>query len=321
MILTITLNPLLERRFVYQKVDLGSSNRGGGSALSAGGKGINVSRQLNNLDVQNHAFTFAGGNNGKILRDNLSKENINFSFVKTTSETRDAAIIYEKSSNSISTFFSSDPIINKNEVEEFKQRLEKMIQNCQIVVFSGSSSCDETNSIVPFGIDLANKFDKISICDVYGKQLKNCIKSKPAILHNNVTELENSLGISLKSESEILNFLDTLYRKGIKQAFITDGKKPGYALTFGFKYKIENPEINPIDETGSGDSFVAGIAYCLHHNLTFDETLKTSASLGIANAQSYETSNVKFDEMKKYFNAVKISSIGKKMKTLDVTPI
>jgi tagatose 6-phosphate kinase len=320
MILIITLNPLLERRFIYEGISLGSANRGGISVLSSGGKGINVSRQLNNLEVQNHSFTFLGGNNGKILRDIFKKENINFSFVKIISETRDAAIIIGELPSSISTFFAADTIINKNEAEEFKQKLEKMIQNCQIVIFSGSSPCMETNTIVPYGIELANKFDKISICDVYGKQLKNCIKSKPTILHNNINELESSLNISLKSETETLNFLDSLYGNGIKQAFITNSKEPGYALTFGFKYKIENPKINAIDETGSGDSFVAGIAYCLYHNLTFDETLRTAASLGVVNAQSYETSNVKREDMKKYFSSVKISAIGKKIKTIDDTP-
>jgi fructose-1-phosphate kinase PfkB-like protein len=46
MILIITLNPLLERRFSYQQAVLGSVNRNAVTKISAGGKGINVSRQL-----------------------------------------------------------------------------------------------------------------------------------------------------------------------------------------------------------------------------------------------------------------------------------
>lgn len=288
--------------------------------LTAGGKGINVSRQLYNLKVHNHAFSFLGGNNGKILNEIIHKENVNFNFVKTNSETRDAAIIINKSMNSISTFFASDSSISKEEVEEFKQKLEKMIQNCQIVIFSGSSPCEEADSIVPYGIELANKYDKISICDVYGNQLKNSLMAKPTVLHNNINELGSSLGVSLKSEKEIFDFMDKCYEQDIKQIYLTNGKEPSYALTFGFKYKIQSPKINAMDETGSGDSFIAGIGYGLHHNLTFEETLKIAVSLGAGNAESYETSNVKLNDMKKYFDSVEIIPIGKKMKTLDVTP-
>ncbi len=320
MILTVTLNPLLERRFIYDKVSYGSENRSGASILGAGGKGINVSRQLNNLKVQNNALIFLGGNNGRLLKDVLYEDKISFTHVRTESETRECAIIFEQEENSLSTFFGPNANITKSEVDEFKHKLDKTIQNCQIAVFSGSSPCEETNSIIPFGIELANKYDKISICDTYGKHLSSCIDSEPTILHNNFSELEKSLDISLSSEKKVLNFIDDLYKKGIKQIYLTNGKKPSYALTFGFKYKIESPDINLVDATGSGDSFVAGIAYGLHNSLVFEETVKIAAALGAANAGTLETSNIKLSDIKEYRNKIRIFPIGKKMKTLDVTP-
>ncbi len=320
MILTVTLNPLLERRFIYKKVLFGSENRSGTRILGAGGKGINVSRQLNQLNVQNNALIFLGGNNGKVLKDVLYEDKISFTHIRTESETRECAIIFEKEEKSLSTFFGPNAKITKSEVNEFKHKLDKTIQNCQIVVFSGSSPCEETNSIIPIGIELANKYDKISICDTYGKHLNICIDSKPTILHNNINELEKSLGISLSSEKKVLSFLDVLYKKDIKQIYLTNGKNPGYALTFGFKYKIENPDVNLIDATGSGDSFVAGIAYGLHNSLVFEETVKIAASLGAANAGTFETSNVKLSDISEYLDKISIFPIGKKMKTLDVTP-
>jgi fructose-1-phosphate kinase PfkB-like protein len=39
MILIITLNPLLERRFTYHNVKVGSVNRNSKTAFAAGGKG------------------------------------------------------------------------------------------------------------------------------------------------------------------------------------------------------------------------------------------------------------------------------------------
>ena len=68
MILTVTLNPLLEHRLTYKVLHIGHENRSAKEKYKAGGKGINVSRQLNILSVDNLAFTFLGGSNGKLLK-------------------------------------------------------------------------------------------------------------------------------------------------------------------------------------------------------------------------------------------------------------
>jgi len=320
MILTVTLNPLLERRLTYDKVKFSEENRNGISELKAGGKGINASRQLNNLNIDNLAYTFSGGINGKIFKEILSKENIKFTFVRTSAEIREASIIIEKYSESLSTFYQENSLVSKNEADEFKNKLEKMIENCEIVIFSGSSPCKETDSIFPFGIRTANKYDKISICDTYGNHLKDCIEAGPTILHNNVAETENSLQSDLNSEKSKIDYLNYLYSKNIKQAYLTEGSSSFYCSNFDYHFKVSLPQIPVVDPTGSGDSFVAGIAYGIHKNLTFHNSLAIASSLGIENALRYDAANVRSNEIDKWKDQVKIESSGKKMKTLDVTP-
>ena len=76
MILTVTINPLLEQRFTFTKVSPVIQNRSGKLQLVAGGKGINVNRQLNILNVHNIALTFAGGTYGKLFRESIKDEGI-----------------------------------------------------------------------------------------------------------------------------------------------------------------------------------------------------------------------------------------------------
>jgi len=320
MILTVTLNPLLERRYKFSQIIYNQENRGGITELKAGGKGINVSRQLNFLNSENVALAFLGGTNGKLLKEILIKENIKITSVRTESSTRDASVIIEESSGSISTFFGKNSIINFKEVEEFKLKMERMIENCEIVVFSGSSPCEETNSIFPFGIETANKFDKISVLDTYGSHLRQCLEASPTIIHNNNSELESSLKISLASESEKIEFLNSLYQSGVKQSFLTGGDKPIYASNFDFRYKVFPPEINVIDSTGSGDAFVAGIVHGLEKDFTFEESLLASVSLGALNAADYNVCSVKPSEIESVKERVVIQPIGKKMKIINDSP-
>lgn len=320
MVLTVTLNPLLERRLFFSTVELGNDYRCNEEKFAAGGKGINVSRQLNLLGVSNTALTFLGGNNGKILRSILTDEKINFVAQSVKAETRTADLIIEKNNSRLTTFFGRNSDITKAEAGEFKSKLEKMIQNCSAVVFSGSSPSETTDDIFAFGIELANKLDKVTVLDTYGKHLQKCIDAQPMVIHNNISEIEKSLGLSLRSEKEKIEFIHYLYSKNVKLIYLTDGANPVYAAKFDFIYKVLSPKINVADATGSGDAFVAGIVYGLEEAEVFDQFSKRAAALGALNASKLETCSVTQDELNQSINDVTIETIGKKMKIIDDSP-
>ena len=303
MILTVTLNPLLEKRI-----------HNGKEIYKAGGKGINVSRQLNFLKIKNLAYAFLGGKNGKLIKQILSEENIDFKHIPIKTETRSALLTIDN--NKITTVFNPNNEIDETEVEEFKSKLEKMIYNSSIVIFSGSIPSKQCEDIIPFGIELAHQHDKISIIDTYGTHLQKCIDMSPTVIHNNINEIESSLNIKLEIEKDKLDYLDYLYSKGIKLSFITDGANPTYASKFGFHYKIENPVIEEVDPTGSGDAFMAGIIYGLEKSLVFDDFVKYAAALGAVNATKLSACEVTEDEMNRFSTNVKLFTLGKKMKII-----
>jgi len=320
MILTVTINPLLERRYYYQSLDLSSVNRNGKLIIKAGGKGINVNRQLNKMGIKNIAMLFTAGGNGKLLRESLRKEQINFSEIITKSETRDSAIIIDQSAEKVYSFFGTDSIVSSNEVWEFISKLEKAIAACEIVVFSGSSPCKEADTIFAVGINIANKLDKISVCDSYGRHLQDCFDSSPTIIHNNIDEIRTSLGLSLKKENDQLKFLNMLYEKGIKQAYITDSGNPFYASNFDFHYKVSPPKIKVVDSTGSGDAFVSGIVYGWHNKFTFEQQLRFATAAGTLNAKSFEVCDVEITETNSLAEKIQIEAVGKRLKEIDDSP-
>ena len=320
MILTITVNPLLERRYYYDEINLHKVNRDGKLIIKAGGKGINANRQLNKLGIANSAMLFTGGTNGKLFRDALRNEKINFTDVTIKSETRDAAIIIDETSKKIYSFFGKNSTVSSSEVESFISKMEKAILTCEVVVFSGSSTNKEAEKIFIEGISIANKLDKISVCDTYGTHLEECLNASPTIVHNNVEEIRSSLNMNLEKESDYEELLKNLYDKGIKQVFITNEDKTFYASNFDFLYKITPPEISAVDSTGSGDAFVAGIIYGWHNKLNFEELVRLATGLGVCNAASLEVCDVKIEDAQLISDKVLIKPIGKKIKQIDDSP-
>lgn len=320
MILIITLNPLLEKRYHFKTVSYGTSNRNGKLQLQAGGKGINVSRQLKSLGIDSFNFIFSGGSNGKLYRELLKQEGLSFTHIQTSTETREAAVVIGEKDYSVTSYFSENALVSNKESEEFKLKLEKIIQNCEMIVFSGSSPSTATDEIIPLGIELANKYDKISICDTYGSFLENCINSQPTMLHNNIEELQSSLNLESDDEEAIVKQIDKLFEKKIKRTFITNSEKEFYARNFDFIYKIKPPKIETIDSTGSGDSFIAGIIYCWKNDFNFETSLRFATSLAAANAKNFTTSMATFEQVEELKDLVIITPVGKRMKLVDDRP-
>ncbi len=320
MVLTVTINPLLEKRFEFTEFEPGSVHRTSNLKFNAGGKGLNISRQLTKLGIKNQAITFAGGNNGKIFRKVLAEEGIDTVFVNMKSELRWSATIEEHKKKRVTHFFSPDHDITEKEADEFISRLEKMIPNASIIIFAGSSPNKIASRIFDQGIDIAHKEDKIVLLDTYGNHLQGFIEKAPMILHNNLEEINSSLNLNLTSEEDITGFLKQLYNKGIKIAFISNGKKTFYGLKFGFIYKITPPVLeNEIDSIGSGDAFNSGIAAGLEKGLTFDEFVNLGCKLGALNSISWETCAVNRELIDSCPDA-KIENIGKKLKLIDDSP-
>ncbi len=320
MILTVTLNPLLERRLFFPAFERGKVNRSSREIFYAGGKGINVSRQLNLLGVKNSALTFIGGNNGKAFRKVLDAEGTQAVFVNMKSEMRWAALTIEEEEQKVTSFFSPNHEISEREASEFAARLERMIPNCSIVVFAGSSPHPNADDLIAYGVKIANDNDKISLVDTYGEALKLALKNSPTVLHNNLTELKNTLGLSLANEKEKREFLSQLYSNGVKMAYLTDGSKTAYASKFDFHYKLKPPKIKEIDATGSGDAFIAGVSAGLENGITFNEFSRKALALGAANAASFETCKVTNDELSALLEQTEIVEVGKKMKLIDDSP-
>lgn len=320
MILTITINPLLERRLVYDKIINGSVNRTNKDYFCSGGKGINISRQLNSFGIQNLAVTFLGGNNGKVLRNILTQEKIDFSIVSSKNETRQNLVVSDVSKKEVTTFFGKDSEIFENEADEMISRIEKMIMNASVIVFSGSAPSKEAARVFVEGIKIANKYDKVSVLDTYGEHLSACLDAEPTLLHNNINELESSLNIDLSEEKSRIDFLNNLYKKNIKLGFITNGSSTIYASKFDFIYKLEPAKIEEADATGSGDAFVSGLIYGLENSLVFDEFFRIATAAGTLNAASFENCRVKIEEVKRMAADLRVVPVGKKMKLIDDQP-
>ena len=82
MIYTITFNPALDYIVRVNDFKVGQVNRTSYEEIYAGGKGINVSIVLNNLDVENIALGFIAGFTGDEIENRVKNMGCKTDFIK-----------------------------------------------------------------------------------------------------------------------------------------------------------------------------------------------------------------------------------------------
>ncbi len=137
MILTVTLNPSIDTSYQIDHLHIDDVNRVM-PHRTAGGKGLNVSRVLTQLDDEVLATGFIGGHLGEALADLMDADGIPHSFTPIAGETRICiAVLHEGNQTE---FLEHGPEISANELESFLNHFADLAatEDCGAVTLSGS---------------------------------------------------------------------------------------------------------------------------------------------------------------------------------------
>ncbi|MFA5335157.1 MAG: 1-phosphofructokinase family hexose kinase [Candidatus Omnitrophota bacterium] len=264
-VLTITLNPAVDRTV-----------RGAREKLSAGGKGINVSRALKALGVGSVATGFAGGDTGKFIRSALKKERIESRFMEIRGSTR-TNLTYIRPGGKISRRIGKGPVISAAEFRDFKKIFARLLRGRKYAVFSGSNANGLTASAYRELIGIAKRKGVKAVLDTRDAALEEGLKAKPDIVKPNIKEARYICGKNPLKCFRVKGARTVLLTMGAAGAAASDGRHTVFARP---------PKIKAANDVGCGDAFLAGfIAYRLKGK-DFSESVRAASAAGAANAAS-----------------------------------
>ena len=186
MIYTVTLNPSIDFIVRIDKVEIGEVNRMESDDKFAGGKGINVSRILQRLGVDNTATGFIGGFTGRFVTDGLDAEGIKTKFVAVDQDTRINVKIKADQETEIN---GAGPVINEYQLAELEAVLSSVSAD-DVVVFAGSAPSNLGNKVYNKLIPLVRETGAQVVCDFEGQTLLASLAYQPLLVKPNNHELE-----------------------------------------------------------------------------------------------------------------------------------
>jgi fructose-1-phosphate kinase PfkB-like protein len=146
MITTVTLNPMLDKTVYVDAIQRGRAQRVSKIEMVVDGKGVNVSRQLTRLGIENVATGFIGGEVGSLIERLLDEERIAHDFIHVAGMTREG-VTYRESDGTVTAVFEPPHQIAHQETQQLVERVNAMIPRSTWIVCSGSSPSPQADDV------------------------------------------------------------------------------------------------------------------------------------------------------------------------------
>lgn len=256
MIFTVTFNPSLDYVVGLTSFCEGEVNRSEWEHIYPGGKGINVSMVLKNMDIRNIALGFVGGFTGKEIERRIKDFGCYTDFVKLKSG--NSRINVKIKASKESEINGQGPNISKKELGQLFKKLES-IEAGDMLVLAGSIPTalpeDTYENIMKL---LENRGVKI-VVDATGELLLKVVKYQPFLIKPNNHELGEMFGVTLNGREDIIIYAKRLQEMGAQNVLVSMAGDGAILVDEkGTIHEMKPPEGVVKNSVGAGDSMVAG---------------------------------------------------------------
>lgn len=309
-VITVTLNPALDKTITLPRLEVGGLNRVEQMRLDPGGKGINVAKVLKKFAVDVTAAGFIAGTEGEFIQSRLKELAIKSGFVDVPGITRTNLKIVDSQAKVTTEINERGFAVRDEDLARFRDQLADWLQDTAVLVLSGSLPRGVPEDIYRDYVALAKGKNVKTILDADGPALAAGIKARPFAVKPNVHELAGLLGRSLTTEKEIIAAGQELIRAGIEMVVISRGAAGALALTREEVYRAVPFPINPQSTVGAGDSMVAAMAYAILTREPLAEVLRWATAAGTVTAAKAGTEVCSLAEVKPLLKQVQVGRIG-----------
>ncbi len=305
MITTVTLNPAIDRSYIINNFMPNNNYKVNDVTVTVGSKGINVAKTASLLGGKINATGFLGGSAGDYIKNQLTELGIKTSFVKIKDESRRLTAIIDPINKTETRVDEEGPFVSKEELTTFIKEYIKILKYSQIIIASGSVPRGVPKTVYRDMVKIAKDNNVLPIIDTSGRYLEEAIKAKPYMIKSNLNELKELVGYDLNSEYEIIHECKYICKQGVDIVVISLDGEGAIFTTKDKVIKVENPQIDPLNNIGYGDALVAGLVVGLTSELSLENAFKYAVACGAANSLEKDIDFIDKEKVEELFNNVK----------------
>ncbi len=285
-VLAVSLSPTFQKVMIFSSFHEDEVNRSSRHFEAVSGKGINVSRVLNNLGRSSVNLMQLGGPRMNEFISLLENENLEYRYTEVKAGIRSCLTIINEEKHTSTELVEEAQEVDDEASEKIYELFMSEIEKHSAVVISGTKARGFSASLLPSLVREARKKGKLVILDIKGEDLKASLQYSPSVIKPNLSEfcstfsisdkvLENSDNENLKSA--VMDVMKSIYDEYGISTVITRGKYDTWIYgSEGFD-TVENQNVPVVNTIGCGDTLTAALT----HSLLLGENLKTAVAFGM----------------------------------------
>jgi 1-phosphofructokinase family hexose kinase len=281
MILTVCLNPTLQKTLRLPAVVPGAVNRTADHRLDASGKGINVSRVLTQLGKKVTHLTQLGGVMRPFFLSLCEQDGLNVDWVESESEIRFCYTML--TDDHVTEFVEESRPVAPGTEERLTEKFDSLINtgDFSCLIISGTKAAGFSDMVIPQMVRKAKEKGLKVILDIKGKDFTESLQYKPDVIKPNLSEFTETLTLN---DTQLIAKTLEINAQYKCRVILTDGSRKFITVYNNKLLEFDIKAVKPVNTTGCGDAFTAGLAAALENGEDFNAAIAEGIRCGALNA-------------------------------------
>jgi 1-phosphofructokinase len=289
MIITVTLNPTLDKTLSVPELQPGTVHRAQILREDLGGKGINVSRALRALGIPSSMTGFMGGATGQIMTSGLQAAGFDVYFVEVEGETRRNITLLDEANGLYTKINEPGPRVATRHLAALQSQIDQLARPGDLWAFCGSLPPGAPFDLYSRLILQVHERGGRALLDSSGLAFREGVAAHPFAIKPNSEEASELLESPLRSDEEHCTAARRLQADGVPVVAVTRGAQGLVLAMEGQILQTTPPSIPARSPVGAGDAALAGLLWAVSDECGPVETARRVVACGTATAMQEGT--------------------------------
>ena len=283
MIVTLTVNPAIDRTIHVDRLAFEDRAYILSSKDTPGGRGINSASVIHAFGGETVAILPAGGTSGVRFEEFLKDCGFPVVVVRIRNKVRTNLTLMDRHGLMIK-LNEPGPTLDKSEVAKLDKAVRARLDGVSWLMLCGSVPPGVPDDFYASLISFAHKKKVKTLLDTDGEALRLGLEAKPTVVKPNQAEAERLLNTALLTRTQYLGAAEQISRLGAESVILSLGSR-GVVGAFGGEItEVTPPHIDVVSPIGAGDALAAAFLWSMQNTNDYRDALRWGVAAGSASA-------------------------------------
>ena len=307
MITSICMNPAFDKTVEVDTLTQGATNRIRSVRMDMGGKGINVAVVAKRLGMDALCIGCMGEDGAGQLTALMNREGLPHRFLTVPGAVRTNLKVFSRENRLVTELNEPGERLDVEDLERFFTLAREEAAHSDYMVLTGS---------LPPGCPQGTYRSLIQalpgtkcVLDTEGVELRLGAEAHPFLIKPNLAELEQTLGMELRTLRSIRDAASIFLHKGVEHVVVSMGAMGAMYVGAALTLYAPAVKVEARSTVGAGDAMVGGLLMGLQQGNDMVQAFRCGVAAGAASVMTEGTQLIRAEDFEKLLSQVKLQEV------------